>query len=166
MKYLLTIMFSAAFLHVSTLLVEAKTALLCTGIFGEIVAPMNDYVAPLQKKGYQVLRGNYIYPINAKPDVVISHSACADVAPTWYPKARHYPLDGTWLGRGCPQGTRCDNYYAPINKYPFFLCCGGYPTRGSTTTTKVNGTLSFFIWAPGHVTLPSRVRDRVINSMP
>lgn len=144
----------------------AKTAVICTGIFGEVVAPMTDYDAPLVKKGYKVIRATWVYQPMVKPDVVISHSACADVAPTVYPKAKHFPLDGTWMGRGCPKGTQCDNYYAPIDKYPFFLCCGGYPTRGSTRTYKVDGTLSFFIFAPGHVTLPSRVRDRVMKSIP
>lgn len=143
----------------------AKTAVICTGIFGDVVAPMTDYEAPLKAKGYKVVRASYAALPAIKPDVVISHSACADVAPQAYPKAKHFPLDGTWLGRGCPKGTACDNYYAPIDKLPFFLCCGGYPTAGSTRTFKEHGTLSFFIFAPGHVSLPSRVRSRVLGSI-
>ena len=145
---------------------DAKTAVLLRGIFGEIVAPLTEYEAPLKKKGYTVVYGSYMAPPNVKADVVIAHSAGADVGPVSYPKALNFPLDGTWAGRGCPKGTRCINYYAPINKYPFFLCCGGYPTRGSALTYKEKGTLSFFIWAPGHVSLPGRVRDRVMQQVP
>lgn len=144
---------------------SAKTVMLCTGLFGEMVAPMSDYDAPLKEAGHKVIRASHRALPNKKPDWVISHSACADIAPQAYPKAKHAVLDGTWAGRGCPKGTSCDNYYAPINKLPFFLCCGGYPTRGSARTYKQPGTFSFFIFAPGHIGLPSRVRDQVIRSI-
>lgn len=143
----------------------AKTAALCLGMFGEAVAPMLDYDAPLKAKGYKVVRISHRYlPPDLKPDIVISHSACADKAPVAYPKAKHFPLDGTWMGRGCPKGTVCENYYAPVNKLPFFLCCGGYPTRGAKQYPQP-GTLSFFLFAPGHVGLPSKVRDRVMKAI-
>lgn len=143
-----------------------KIAAICTGMFGEMVAPMLDYDAPLKAKGYKVIRISHRYlPPDLKPDIVISHSACADTAPAAYPKAKHYPLDGTWLGRGCPKGTVCDNYYAPVNMLPFLVCCGGYPTRGSTKVTKEVGTPWFILVHPGHVGLPSKVRDRVMRSI-
>lgn len=167
MKKLLLVL--TALLCVTATQAQAKVALICTGMFGEVVAPMTDYVAPLKAKGYTVVYGSWRALPDIKPDIVISHSACADSAPKAYPKAKHFPLDGTWWGilaGGCPKGTNCENYYAPIDKMPFLVCCGGYPTLGSSKTYKVGGTMSFFIFAPGHVTLPSRVRDRVLKSVP
>lgn len=147
--------------------VHAKTAVLCTGIFGAALAPMTDYEAPLKKKGYQVVRATWLYFPPVKPDVVISHSACADKAAWVYPQARHFPLDGTFVGLflGCPTGTRCENYYAPIDKVPLLVCCGGYPLPRSAVKTKVPGTPSF-IFAPGHLRLPTEVRDRVLARVP
>jgi hypothetical protein len=147
----------------STIAALAKTIVLATGIGGTLVAPLNDYEAELKRRGHTVVRATWLYMPPVKPDYVISHSAAADIAAQTYPKAKHFTLDSTILNRGCPKGTQCDDYYGPVNKLPFLICCGGYALRGQTKQHPQPGTLSFFIFAPGHVGLPSRVRADVIG---
>ncbi len=149
----------------STVAAFAKTVVLLTGIGGALVAPMNDYETELTRRGHKVYRGTWLVQPAVKADYVIAHSAGADIAAVTYPRAKIITLDSTFLNRGCPQGTSCDDYYAPIDKFPFLVCCGGYALRGKTRQFPQSGTLSFFIFAPGHVSLPSRVRTKVLSGI-
>lgn len=166
MKKLLCAAFAAAAIYCGSAAVStAATIVIATGIGGTLVAPMNDYEAELKRRGHKVYRGTWLVMPPVKPDYVISHSAAADIAAQTYPRAKHFTIDSTFLNRGCQAGTRCDDYYAPIDKFPFLVCCGGYALRGKTRQFPQQGTLSFFIFAPGHVGLPSKVRPQIINSI-
>lgn len=164
-KVILPALAGAAAYCLSTATAFAKIIVLLTGIGGALVAPMNDYEAELTRLGHKVYRGTWLVQPAVKPDYVISHSAAADIAAQVYPKAKHFTIDSTFLNRGCPAGTKCDDYYAPIDKFPFLVCCGGYALRGKTTRYPQQGTLSFIIFAPGHVGLPSKVRPQIIKSI-
>ena len=153
----------AAFLVLAPVTAAAKTIVILRGMFGEVVAPMLDYEAALKKQGHTVIMGSHRFPPNVKADVVIGHSRGADMA-LLYPGARIITLDATFLNAGCPKGRQCDDYVAPINKLPMIFCCGGYAVRGAKTYPQP-GTFSFLIFAPGHVGLPSRVRDQVVRSI-
>lgn len=143
---------------------HGKTIVILRGLFGEVVAPMTDYEAELKKRGHRVVMGSHRAPPQVKADYVIGHSRGADVALN-YPAGKIITLDATFLNPGCPQGRQCEDYVAPVNKLPFLLCCGGYAVRGATKAYLQPGTLSFFLFAPGHVGLPSRVRDQVIQGI-
>lgn len=142
---------------------NAKTVVILRGLFGETVAPMLDYEAELKKRGHKVVMGSHRAPPQVRADYVIGHSRGADMALT-YPGAKIITLDATFLNPGCPKGRSCDDYVAPVNRLPFLLCCGGYAVRGAKQYPQP-GTLSFFLFAPGHVGLPSRVREQVLKSI-
>jgi hypothetical protein len=141
---------------------SAKTIVILRGIAGEMVAPMLDYQADLTKKGHKVIMGSYIAPPQVKADYVIGHSRGADLAYS-YPKAKIISIDPTFINPGCSQGkANCTNYHAPIDAFPFIFCCGGYSVRGANNI-QVSGTPSFLIWAPGHVSMPTRVKPQVLK---
>jgi hypothetical protein len=153
-----------AMLCVSYVAAEAKTVVLLRGMFGEFVAPMTDIAEDLTKRGHKVILGSHRAPPQVKADYVITHSAGDIAGLTQYPGAKVITIDPTFLNPGCAPDKACTNYYAAINRLPFFFCCGGYPVKGASNND-VGGTPSFIIFAPGHVSMPSRVKDRIVGSI-
>jgi hypothetical protein len=137
---LLTGLLAALFIFIASH-AEAKNVLILRGMFGEVVAPMTDIAASLQKKGHKVTLGSWRAPPTGVYDVVITHSA-ADRWVNSYGRAKVISLDPTFLNPGC---KGCVNYYNPMNKIPFILCCGGY---------RMTGANNVVVPAP-HVAVPS-----------
>lgn len=162
----LTSAFLGAFLAVFIFVQDAgaKTVVILRGIFGEILAPMLDYEAELRKRKYKVVMGSWLLPPQVKADYVITHSAGGSAGLTRYPGAKVFTIDPTVLNPGCSKKNNCTNYYAAINKVPFLICCGGYRVNGAKNI-EVGGTPSLIVVAPGHVSMPGRVRDRILGQI-
>lgn len=138
---------------------SAKTVLVVRGIFGNIVAPMTEIINAEQAAGNKVIVAEWYAVPNVKADIAIGHSAGADAVLRSGAKDIR-TIDPTFLNGGCPQGATCKNWYAPIDAFPFLFCCGGYPVNGAQNIV-VPGTPSFIVFAPGHVSMPSRVVSQV-----
>ena len=132
---------------------DAKDILIVRGIFGDIVSPMNKIADGLRAKGNKVTIAEWFLLPTVKYDDVIGHSAGDAVLRL---KAKHiYTIDPTFLNVGCPIGSRCINWYAPEDRLPFFICCGGYQVRGAHNHRV----------AAGHVSMPDRIAKRVIATV-
>ncbi|HLL28985.1 MAG TPA: hypothetical protein VKT73_15215 [Xanthobacteraceae bacterium] len=143
---------------------EAKKVVVIRGIFGNIVSPMTEIVTGLQKRGHQVtVREWWMGVPEPGFDVAVVHSA-GDVPGLMSRAKQVITIDPTFINPGCQPGSKCTNYYAPIDKMPFLVCCGGYAVAGATNK-KVPGTPSFFLFAPGHIAMPANQAPAVINTV-
>lgn len=142
---------SAALLCValSACAVEAKTALVVTGILGEFL--MEDIKAALRKSGYKLIVAPWYFVPNVKVDVAIGHSAGADAVLRTSAR-RIETIDPTFVNQGCPTRAKCVNRYAPLDAFPLIICCGGYQVRGARNIQV----------APNHLTMPARVAKAIV----
>lgn len=138
---------------------EAKDILLVRGIFGNIVAPMTDLATDLRRQGHKVTMAEWHAIPDKRFDIAITHSR-GELALRANVK-KVLTIDPTFLNGGCPAGKICVNWHAPIDAFPFLICCGGYAVAGARNT-KVPGTLSFIVFAPGHVSMPTRIKAQII----
>src|SRR5579871_2675852 len=110
---------------------EAKKVVVIRGIFGNIVSPMTEIVTGLQKRGHQVtVREWWMGVPEPGFDVAVVHSA-GDVPGLMSRAKQVITIDPTFINPGCQPGSKCTNYYAPIDKMPFLVCCGGYAVAGA-----------------------------------
>lgn len=131
---------------------HAKDILVVTGIFGEIIAPMNTISKGLEAKGHRVTRAPwYAMPTDAdKYAVAIGHSAGDAIL---HLKVRKkLTIDPTFLNQGCLYGAKCINWHSWWDAVPLIVCCGGYAVRNAKNIQV----------PPGHVSMPERIAKDVI----
>lgn len=128
-------------------------ALVVTGIFGEVVSPMNEIAAGLKAAGYKVTRAPwYAMPTDANTyDLAVGHSAGDAIL--HLKVKRKITIDPTFLNVGCLYRSRCTNFYNGWDAFPLGVCCGGYPVKGAKN-----------IIAPaGHTQMPARIWRQVVK---
>lgn len=141
----------------------AKDVLLVRGLFGAEVSPMTSIYDGLKKAGHRVVRTEWWRLPAGKFDVAIGHSAGGNVLGLSVPLI--LTIDPVVTYTSCPAGSKCINWYSPVDKYPFLLCCGGWAVRGADNRVVAGGTPSLLIFSPGHVSLPDRVAKDVIAAV-
>lgn len=156
------LIFSLIFLVAFSIPASSKSLniLVVRGIGGNIVAPMTTIIDGLRARGHHVVVAEFYFVPSGRYDVAIVHSA-GDIPGLMSRAKKVITIDPTFIAPSCQPGSICTNYFAPIDRLPFFICCGGYSINGATNK-QVPGTLSFFLIAPGHVSMPDRVAARVI----
>lgn len=139
----------------------AKSAVLIRGIGGAYIAKMERIEKGLRAQGYSVDVREYYQGVPTKRyDLAVGHSAGAPIA--MHTNAAERIAVDSIMGAYCPKGAKCTSFYAPVDKFPFLICCGGYRVTGAKNIA-ISGTPSFFIFAPGHVSAPDRVANDVLR---
>ena len=121
---------AGVFLLALSNLVDARTALVRSGLlddFGIFMRPVED---GLRAQGYKVTRKPWWVADNGRYTVAVGHSKGADRV--LRDNARKIiAIDPTLVNPGCQKGRDCTAYVGHLNKFPFLICCGGYEVRGA-----------------------------------
>lgn len=131
---------------------EAKKIVVIRGIAGNVVSPMTSIIMGLRARGHRVVVREWFQGVPPRGfDVAIGHSA-GDRPALLSGAPLVITLDPTWANPGCQRGSRCVNYYAPIDAFPLIVCCGGYRVSGAANVV-VSG---------GHILIPEQQARRVV----
>lgn len=131
---------------------KARTAIVRSGLMddgGRFVAVVID---GLKKQGYRVTHLPWWAAKSGSYTVEIGHSKGADKVLSDGGK-NVIAIDPTIANRGCQPKSNCTAYYAPENRIPLIVCCGGYPARGAKNIRI----------ARGHVQAPRTALSQILK---
>lgn len=116
--------------EVSAAKAKPRTALVRSGLMDDGGRFVSVVVSALQKQGYRVTHLPWWAAKSGSYTVEIGHSKGADKVLS--DGGRNViAIDPTIANRGCQPKSNCTAYYAPENRIPLIVCCGGYPARGA-----------------------------------